>query len=95
MDGSLQTGEAGQCWEAGHRDGLGPGAAPCPLNLTLELRHPSGFWGTSSLTLTSGPIITLVLGALGKGALESDCLWGRILNSPSLEPRKLSSERWG
>ena len=44
----MQMGEAGQCREAGHRDRLSAGAAPCPLNLTPELRHPSGFWGTSS-----------------------------------------------
>lgn len=95
MDGSLQTGEAGQCQEAGHREGLSAGGAPCPLNLTLDLRHPSGLWGTSSGTLTSGPITALVLEALGKGALASDCLWGRILSSPALEPGKLRSERWG
>lgn len=34
--------------EAGHPDRLSAGAAPCPLNLTPKLRHPSGFWGTSS-----------------------------------------------
>lgn len=67
---------------------------PAPLTSPLNCAIPRGSGGPAHRP-HSGPVTALVLDALGQGALESGCLWGRIHSSPALEPRKLSSVRWG
>lgn len=74
MDGSSADRARAALGNREHRDGLRAGGALSPLYLTAEQARgvPLGSGGTSSGTLTSGPVTALASEGLGKGACESD-----------------------